>query len=259
MAFWVEPKLEFDGVSLQKFNERMMRYAASLNKGMADIAFQWAGRLSEELMRETPPFVGKSASNTADARKKGEGAAKQALLDSVTPASYIFKEAFTSKTLERVVKRKQYEKWTDTTKEMPKLGRWTAKRFTEDLHYSNRPKGRYDYMQEKPILTFDEQKWNRHLRKIQGRVGYLKAGWGVSAAALDRDVPGWISRHLGYAKGSITIDRNPDQPKISMVNSTPTVARFVSRYNYAMDWVGKRMIKQMEFILAAEAKKALKQ
>jgi hypothetical protein len=40
-----------------------------------------------------------------------------------------------------------------------------------------------------------------------------------------------------------------------MENTTPTIARFSGRYNYAMDWIAKRMTKQMEFILKAEAKK----
>lgn len=233
----------------------MLRYMASLNKSLDEVLVQWAGRLAEEFMRETPPFVDKSASNKDEARRRGERAAKKALMESVTPASMIFKRDFKNKAFERIVKRKQYEKFNQIRERMPKLQNWKAERFSPELHIGNRPVGRFDYLTPKKVLTFDEQKYKQYERKLVQRIGYMKAGWGIAAAALGRDVPGWISRHLGYAKGNIEINLQGDNKYIRFENNTPTIQRFAGRYNYAMDWVAKRMIKQMEFILRSEAKK----
>lgn len=256
MAYWTAPEVKLDPQSVANFNARMHQYAEGLRKGLFDTLHQFAGRLAEELMRETPPFVDKKASNTLEAKRRGERAVEDALLESVTPASYIFDKPFTNSTLETIVKRKQYSKWNDATKNMPKLRRWSAKPFTSDLHFGNRPQGRYDKIKEKLIVTFDERKWKQHLKQVQSRVGYMKAGWGVSAAKLGRPVPEWIARHLAYAKGSTEIVEHADRPLIVLHNYTPTIGRFSSRYNYAMDQIGPKMIKQMQQILRAEAKKA---
>lgn len=256
MSFWVAPSdIKWDQESLNDFNRQMLRYSAGMGKTLEETMIQWAGRLAEEMMRESPPFVDKSASNTKDAQKRGERAVKEALLKSVTPVSVLMKDDFKNKTLEKIVKRKKYADWEDTTQHMPKLKHWKAKPFSEDLHMENRPKGRFDYMKQKKVVTFDESKWKRYLKKLQARVGYLKAGWARAVHELGRNVPGWIRRHMGYAKGTFSQDLNGDKKTIEFSNATPTVVRFSSRYNYAMDWISKKMIKQMEIALAAEARK----
>jgi hypothetical protein len=259
MAYWIEPKgISWDENTLKNFNQSMLRYAAGMNKTLEETMHQWAGRLAEEMLRESPPFVNKGASNTGDAKVAGEKTVKVALLQSVTPTSVLMKETnFTNKNLETLVRRRKYKDWEETTRYMPKLGKWSATPFKEDLHTNVRPRrSRYDKLKKQKVVTFDENKWKGYLRKLENRVGYLKAGWGIAAQALGRKVPAWVSRHLSYAKGDIKINLEGDNKTIVFSNYTPTITRFSSRYNYAMDWIGKRMLKQMDIALKAEAKKA---
>lgn len=256
MPYWDVPGIKFSEDSVNNLNRAMLRYAGSLDKSLADTIYQWAKRLNEEFMRESPPFVDRSASNGLEAKRRGERAARKALLDSVTPASMIFKDKFQSKQLEQIVKRRNHSKFNEIKRNFPRLRNWEAKPFTPDLHLKNRPKGRYDYLKKQKVMTFDEQKYKQYERKLLSTVGYLKAGWAVAGLDLGVKVPGWIRRHIPYAKGSIRIDLNGKDKFIRFENSTPTISRFSGRYNYAMDWIAKRMTKQMEYILKAEARKA---
>lgn len=255
MPYWDSPTIRFDPESVKNFNQTMLRYAGSLDKVLATTLHQWAGRLAEEFERESPPFVDKGASNTIEAKRRGERAAKEALMKSVTPATMIFKDDFKSKSLKTIVRRKQYEKFNAIKKNFPKLKSWEAKPFTPDLHLKNRPRGRYDYLKRNKVLTFDLQKFKQYERQLIKKVGYLKAGWAVAAEALGKKVPEWIRRHLPYAKGKIRMQLDGPDKFILFENFTPTIARFSGRYNYAMDWIAKRMTKQMEFILKAESDK----
>jgi hypothetical protein len=182
------------------------------------------------------------------------------LIRAITPIDMIFDESYKSKWLEKVVRRKDYDKMNKFLENVPKMKSWKADKFAESYHTNARGSYKYGVGSPKKIMTMDVKSWQRYLKELQDRVGYSKAGWAVAVQRLGGSVPAWISKHIPYAKGGI--DENVTQPSkdttnfyVSMWNSTPLVNTYTSRYNYAIGYVADKMSRDISAKLDYLAKK----
>jgi hypothetical protein len=248
-------EIKFDKDQLNKFNSSMLTYAIEMDKSMDDVVVQWAGRLAEEMVKETAPLHKGSAETglTKDAQRAGEIKLEGDLMRAVTPAKVIFDNESTNnnKTLKRMIRRKEHWKFREITEHMPKLKNWRAIPFDKTAHTDvRRAGGRYGVSKSKKVLTFDNQKWSQYATKEKKQVGWLKASWAIAAMELGRKIPAWITRHLGSARGGVKIDVESDQKEVRFFSDAPSIKRFTSRYNHAMGWIAERMLNQMKIALS---------
>jgi hypothetical protein len=248
--------VEINPWHINEFNKNLAAYHIGLQKDMKELLKQKALLVAQAWQKETPPWVGRNhASDSQEAKKSAENRIKRDLINSVTPGSLIFDKEFENKTLKKYVKRKDYTKLNAAMDHMPKMESWVAKPFTESLHESQQKRGSvYRNKTRKNVLTLDESKWKRYLKVLQARVGWIKAGWGVSVQALGGKVTGWVARHIANCQGAIEIVMDSDKPYIIMWNGSPTVTRYTSRYNYALWQINEKMMKDLQIQLDYRAK-----
>ena len=259
--FYVTPEIDFDKNSVMKFNAVMSRYVTELNMSMGDVMAKAARTMATALAMETPPYVDKAASNNLDAKKRGESAVKQDLVRAITPASQMFKTEFKNKTLNKYIKKKDYESFNKAIEKMPKLSKWKAVPFDPSYHTKARvggTQGRYRVSGFKHFITFDESKWKAYLKQLQTTVGYLKAGWMKTAVAFEGKCPDWIFRSVNFSKGFVetNLHLSGEKKYILFGNTTPTVARFSGRYNYTIEETTKKMMSDIRIKLDYIAKQA---
>lgn len=241
---------------VNEFNKNLAAYSIGLQKDMITLIKENALKVAKAWQMETPPWVGRAgASDGPEAKKSAENRIKRDLINSVTPGSLVFDKEFENKTLKKYVKRKNYTKLNASMEHMPIMKEWVAKPFEDSLHESQQKRGSvYKKKNRKNVLTLDETKWKRYLKKLQDRVGWLKAGWAVSVQALGGKVTPWVARHIANSRGGIQMSLEGDKPYVMMFNGSPTVTRYTSRYNYALEWINEKMMKDLQIQLDYRAK-----
>ncbi len=219
--------------NVEGFNACIAMYQDVLGKSTKEVVLQQSKLLAVELMHQTPPWENGTDGTSLAGRKVGMEAVRRDLIKIVTPSKMLFRDEFKNKSLEKIVRRKDYNKLNAALEHIPKLKKWRAVPFNENLHRTVKYSySKFGNVNLKKQVTMDNREWNKYLSKVQDRVGMVKAGWGLAAEALGAKVPKWVSRHFGYCNGRfINWDIDPEKPQITMENETPV--RLVSKYNFA--------------------------
>jgi len=230
-------------VDAKAFNDAVNNIIATSNRDMKEVVNQQGKLLAIELMNYTPPFAGgkvpkgEASKTTKGDQRQGMEAVKRDILRTMTPPSELFKMGFKNKWLEKVVKSKDDKKiqqYFESVKS-PILNKYKVAQFDPQLHlskrvYSNRFRPKYQYK-----FVSNEGFVKKYIKEMQGRVGYMKAGWAVAAQFFGATIPKWIEDHLYYAKGEVKIlNEDPTNYSIEMANYTPTIDRHASSYNVAI-------------------------
>lgn len=102
--------------------------------------------------------------------------------------------------MRELIRRKDNETLQTALNEMDNRG-WVVKRFDPTDHTSRR--NRYGRVAKKSfIMTTDGPAARKHLRRMQGAVGWAKGAWVAIIRACGGSVPSWYGRHesaSGYA------------------------------------------------------------
>lgn len=251
--------VKFDKASLDALNTTLQRYRDELGKDMNKVLVQASKNLAENLMLETGPLLNNQASNAPAARVAGEKAVERDIRKSIVSYKVAFKEEFKNKTLRRYVRQQDYTKLNEAFEKIPNFKGWTARTMSPEWHTLRVPRGSIyknrANIREANNVTLQDKEWKDYLNKVKARVGYMKAGWGVSVKALGGRVNNWIARHLGYAKGFFKKDETGEHITIQMNNYTPSVKQFNHRYNYTLKKMIEKLNKDIEFQLDYLAKK----
>jgi hypothetical protein len=236
--------------NIDRFNAACEMFVKDLGWEQKDVVKQQTRLLAEELMHATPPFPKGTDGTSKAGQEAGMNAVRRDLTRAVTPASAIFSSDFKDKSLEKIVQRKNYDKLNAMLPHLPGLSHWTAVPFTEDLHTSQK---RYaGKAREMFRMTMDERKWKQYLAKLQGRVGYVKSGWGYIVQQLGGNVPAWISKHFGYTPGKMIQNLDDTKPSIKIDNTVPMSC--VSKYNFAFKKRTREMLENLAFRINKKAK-----
>lgn len=255
---------ELQGVS--NLNASLEALISATNKDNRLVIQQTGALLAQDFMDSVPPFVNKMPGVRTNPlqRKMGEQAVLNDLKRAITPAEQKLPKNPTSKWMREAIRTKDADalnKFFDSKGgKKSKYAGWKAvKSFDATLHTGVRNKRKYDVNKKHDIMTLDNKGYKKYATKIKNSVGYLKAGWAVAIKALHGSAPAWVTRHLGYAKGSVQINL-PEDPEMSrhsvtMSNYTPTVSNFKSGYEIAMRLRAGKMLKDAQFRMAYNLKK----
>lgn len=112
---------------------------------------------------------------------------------------------------------------------------WRAVPFEEKLHSDARgTDGRV--RRKRKVMTPDQHKWGKYLKRKKKNVGTLKAGWLAAFQLIDPSlprVPGWVSSQRRFGSGQDQ-SRRPDQPFVEIENRAMGVRRQQSLVNFAL-------------------------
>lgn len=233
-------------------------YTTSYNGDQRQFVQQAAGLYAADFMDSVPPFTGGNTQGKTNGSQKKTGE-KRTIIDlrkAITPAEYILKGETRNKNLRKLLQEEnipELNKYFQSKNAKGWKGWRAEKSFDPREHTGHRFK---PFLKSRKVMTFNDPKWNRYSRAKKKTVGWLKAGWGVAAAALGQKVPAWVSRHFPYAKGSVRIE-NPTQGSINVVieNHTPTVRHFVTGFNIKMRARNGKLAKQALYRIKYNLKK----
>jgi len=109
------------------------------------------------------------------------------------------------------------------------------------------------------IIVTDSKKIAIYTKKIERRVGKAKGGWAGAAKDLGgmRGLPQWVTRHKG---GGHAEDRTGDTsyPHATLHNDVPYIDAVLNKAGaqQAIDITREKMLTHIEYVVAAQAKKA---
>jgi len=131
--------------------------------------------------------------------------------------------------------------------------------FNANLHKRNRRGSGIKNNPEKQIVTDRPTRVKALVREKQKMVGFAKGGWAVSAQKLRSGksrVPNWIKKQNSPAT-LVDLSRSR-KPSIRFTNSVNYVSEILSRSQMqkSMDIEGRKIFKQLQNIVAKEARKA---
>lgn len=246
--------IKYDPKTVEQFNRALASYVNELGMNQKDVMRQWSGNLAVSLMMETPPFVSKSASNGQDARKKGIAAIEGDLKKAVCTTEQFFGgKNILNDDLKKILRSRDRRRLEGFLK---KTGneQWKVVDFHPDLHKKIRPTI-FRKIKAHKNVTFNKQSWNAYLKQLEHRVGWMKAGWAVSAQALGKKVTNWIANLVPIANGAITQTETDNKLSIVMENYSPTIERYSGRFNYTINEMFKKMQKDIQIRLDYIARK----
>lgn len=246
--------IAYDPDTINDFNRALKTYVTELGMEQNKVIKQWSGNLAENLMMETPPFAqGRKASNGLDARKRGISKIEKDLKMAVNTTEQLFGSNIRSEGLQKILKSRDRKRLQGFL-EHAGYTNWEAVKFDERLHTEKRPT-MFNKIRPQDKVTFEKQNWNRYLKKLQDRVGWMKAGWAVAAQALGKKVPAWIAKHIGYARGSLKTEETSGGISYTIENYSPTIGRYGGRFNHAISWMFDKMQKDIKARLDYIARK----
>lgn len=240
---------------LERLGGVLSRFITDLGIDSEVIIKQTARQLANDFMTETAPFIrdlnsGQTGivSNKKVAKDTGINAIRHDLLNCVTPVSEIFDQAFKNKYVEKIIKNKNVAGLQALIAKSNKLRGWKVVPFTKNLHTDQRDRySRYRVPKSLRQMTFDERELRRYQQSLEKRVGFSKAGWGLTVAALGGKVPPWISRHFGYCKGTVQTNiQDKNNPSVEFSNSSGDIGRYHGRYNYAIQLRADKMLLDLQ-------------
>jgi hypothetical protein len=233
---------------VEEFNVAVNLFITEFKRDALETLTQYSKLLALDFMFVTPPFANPQGGDSKADQRIGEAAVERDISNAITPWDRVFTEDFTNKRMEDYIRRKDYDKLNRAMENFPKLRAWKAEPFDPKFHLDKRLSGnRYRIPKSQKILTADTQKWNRYVKEMKKRVGWVKAGWGKCAAALGGKVPGWIATHIGYSRGVVTVKEAAEGgfPSIEISNEVPYIEDLQHRYEYAIKNRVERMLTDM--------------
>lgn len=259
--------VEIREVDVKAFNDAVNNIIATSKKDMKTVVDQQAKLLAIQCMHYTPPFAGgvlpsagADGSTKAD-QKAGVEAVKRDIFRTMTPPSELFRSGYTSKFLEKIVKKrdmKRVQDYLDNVKS-PKLNKYKVAQFDPQLHQSKRIRGNRYRPEPQHKLVLDERFVQRYVKEMQKRVGYMKAGWAVAVQKFGGNAPAWIKRLLGDASGTAEVlTDEPASYSVEMSNYSKTIGRFSSNYNVAVRIRTNAMVRAFNDYLTKNIQKNLK-
>jgi hypothetical protein len=137
---------------------------------------------------------------------------------------------------------------------IPTMVGWSVQEFNKQVHERLRGKtgGRYKVHSRNKNMTLDNQQQRQYKKSEQTEVGSMKAGWGISVQALGGRVPAWIARNIRDSHGGIemNIDEKTEKPFIRIWNDAPSIGRFASAYEWAVQQrvkaIGEKVFQALE-------------
>jgi hypothetical protein len=122
------------------------------------------------------------------------------------------------------------------------------------------------------LITDDASQLRSYVKKVQKNVGIAKAGWAscaqqlggtagrmTSATGQQQAVPAWVKRHAGGKGSGTVIDQSEKllNATVRMINHVPWVSKCLTdkQAQVALDIQREKMLKRLEIILEAEARK----
>lgn len=228
--------VELKGV--EEFNTAITDLITGLGLNYAEVFPQEGKLLAEECMSRCPPHPGSNlqASNATDAKKAGERTLKEDVRMAISTDLEVLGGKTKKKSLRKVIKNRNHEHMTKIFNDMPQWKGWRAVPFSKDRHRSVRGRGRYGIRKPMKVMTFDRTDRNNYVRNEQKKVGFMKAGFGITVAALGGRVPAWISRNFHHAAGYMSMDLRQDSltPNITFGNTSPTIGRYSRLFEFAL-------------------------
>jgi len=259
--------IKVNEVDARAFNEAVNNIVATSKRDLRVVINQQAKLLATQFMHYTPPFAGGnipsagSGGSTKADHKAGVEAVKRDILRTMTPPSELFRNGFTSKQLEKIVKKKDKKRLQDyfDNVKSPKLRGYKVVDFDPLLHLKNRVRGNRFRPSNQQKFVFEEREVKRYIKDVQKRVGSMKAGWGVAINKFGGSMPAWVRNQLGHAKGTAEVLRDePTSYTVEMSNYTPAVARFSSNYNVAIRIRTNALVRQYQDYLQKTVQNALR-
>jgi hypothetical protein len=239
--------------NVDKVNALIQSFSNELGWLPNEVVRDETKRLAQECMDQTPPWPNGSDGTSKAGEKVGIEAVRRDILKAVTPVNMVFKDAFKDKHFEDIIRRKDYQSVNAALENMPKLSRWHAVPFSEELHTKFK-RGRYGRMKDQYVMTLDNRKHAQYSRRTEGHVGYVKAGFALIVAQLGGKVPAWVAKHFGYCKGRMDDQSDTENPHIKFENEVPM--KLGSKYNYAFKKRAREMFERLSFLVKEKQKRA---
>lgn len=197
------------------------------------LGMQSAKRFVKNVVDITPPATGRADTS---ARQRGELAILDDLLKIALPAQ-----------AEGVTRAKAKELFA------------SAEELLEVYARARAPStGRVNPRNRKERLLVEQREFQRALKEIQKRVGWLAAALNAAAAKLGFRLPSWISRH-GSKYGSIEVLSGSSGIKIRIIQNVPfadNVQGYSRKWNFALEKETKALANQVKAIVQKKARKA---
>jgi len=108
------------------------------------------------------------------------------------------------------------------------------------------------------LLLVSAATFNRVLRILQGRVGWLSAGWNAAASNLGVSLPAWVKRH-GNSQGEARVETTSGRFRLTLTNAVGFVGNvraYERRVQAAINMQAGKMHRQAAALLAKAARKA---
>lgn len=107
------------------------------------------------------------------------------------------------------------------------------------------------------LLVTNAQALQSYVKKVQGRVGLLAAGWMNAAQKLGVRMPAWIARH-GASNGAISVEVGIDKLLIVMSNKVKYGAAndLQRRADYVVRYRHQALRRRLPYVLRAALKRA---
>lgn len=118
--------------------------------------------------------------------------------------------------------------------------------------------GRVNPRNRKEKLLVAQTDFNRVVKELQGRVGWLAAGLNAAAAKLGFSLPAWIKRH-GEKFGKIEIHQSVDAIKIRITQNVPyedKVKNSRRHWDFALTKEVNALVNQAKAIVKKRARQA---
>lgn len=198
------------------WREKIADYAKEFQKSMIESLNEEWPLLMEQVIRFTPPKT----------LQQGRAAVSRDIRKTMRPFD---PAAIRDSGLRDVVERKDiagYNAIAANVKSGPMAGT-TAIAFSPEVHTRRRNRiGRVGAASRQVVLGADARSLQTYIKDVQSRVGFAKSGW-LAALRLvgGRRAQAFVERQ-GTAGGRVVDERrDPDNPSITAINSTPWASR----------------------------------
>jgi hypothetical protein len=260
-----------------KFEQIMKDYAKIRDTTIPDAVHMNARLLCVELARRTQPFGNKTGGEkvgaAAIARDLLGGKKRYGIFAPLTGFMAQNAEEYSTGNVRLFVKKNGEVYGTDKAHFMPNANESTLRGLHKNAFVNGRMSsagsrtrdiGRWKFM-DKYFVPQDAL--SNYLASVQAKVGIAKSGWAhcanqlrkVVSGAMTRDIPGWVTRHLGdYGLGNVQ-DKTANlfAPTVVLTNTCKYADRVlpISEQLMAQSVVAEKMKNQMARILKGRVTK----
>jgi hypothetical protein len=239
-----------------QFKARLSGFSASMSRYVVDLKMSIPQVFKDQMRLFVKEIVAQTWPKT---RKQGEDAVERDIRKAVKPLD---KNAFNSiqnPRLKKALQNAAIEKDTDRLRML--FNRLGPRKndvivlFSPDMHKSQR-NSRGRIAKSTGRVTFDTTAHAAYTKKVQGAVGWARAGWNAASARLGTVVAGWIKRHGTNGGSQHGNPSDPVRPNLSMINDAVEIPGYQAQVERALMLREKKMTIDVERRLAAITKQA---